>query len=155
MKPKGGRPKHRTVRDVALSLSAPSDWPDYPPPVYKYTGEGGGGAAYRPSAASAVRSSIPAAAVRIQEMEVAAGRARRSLSEIEKELVDRTHAQTANDTTTTDFRRLDSVIKPRIARVRVDGELRESGSSMSDFLFEDFYDGSQQPGELRGLKWSR
>jgi hypothetical protein len=42
---------------------------------------------------------------------------------------------------------LDSVIKPR--------EHLASGSSLSDFLMEDFYDGTKQPGELRGLKWIR
>jgi len=157
-----GRPKHRTVLDVALSLSAPAEW-EASPPVYRDTGDGGVAVAYRPSAASAKRSSIPAAAIRLQEIEEKAGHARRSLSEIEAELVEKTHAQTANDTTLTGYRHkkgvppteddenaswdesgLDTIFKPR-----------GSGSSMSDFLMEDFYDGSKQPGELRGLKWIR
>lgn len=148
-RPGSGRPKQRTVLDVALSLSAPSAW-EASLPVYKDTGNAPVSARYRPSKASAVRSSIPAAAVRRQEIEVNAGRPRRSLSEIEMELVERTHAQTANDTTTTGFAveikeafragALDSVFIPR-------GE-----SSLSDFLFEDFPDGSRQPAELRGLK---
>ena len=148
-RPGSGRPKQRTVLDVALSLSAPAVW-EASLPVSKDTGNAPVSARYRPSKASAVRSSIPAAAVRRQEIEVNAGRPRRSLSEIEMELVERTHAQTANDTTITGFTAeikdafqsgaLDSIFIPR-------GE-----SSMSDFLYEDFYGGGKEPGELRGLR---
>jgi hypothetical protein len=175
-RPGAGRPKEKSWQQVAVDLSAPADWPDYAPPVSSLgAGEPApkGAAAYRPSKASAVRSGIPAAAYRIQQLEVKAGRPRRSISEIEKELVDKAHADTANKTTSSAFRSksiqaflaaesdairsgaIDGFSHPSVARVRVDGELRESGCSMSDFVFERFFDGTMQPTEIRGLRWTR
>ena len=171
-----GRPKEKSWQQVAVDLSAPTDWPDYAPPVSSIGADEPvpkGAAAYRPGKASAVRSGIPAAAYRIQQLEIKAGRARRSLSEIEKELVDKSHAQTANKTTSSPFRSksvqaflasesdamrsgaIDGFTHPSIARVRVDGELREIGCSLADFVFERFWDGTMQPVEIRGLKWTR
>jgi len=175
-RPGAGRPKEKSWQQVAVDLSAPTEWPDYAPPVSSLGQDEPvprGAAAYRPSKASAIRSGIPAAAYRIQYLEVKAGRARRSLSEIEKELVDKSHAQTANKTTSSSFRStaiqdflasesdamrsgaVDGFTHPSTSRVRVDGELREPGCSMSDFVYELFWDGTMQPTEIRGLKWTR
>jgi hypothetical protein len=162
-RPGAGRPKQRTVLEVALSLSAPAAWeaseprtviPDTTPVSVRY----------KPSAASAARSSIPAAAIRRQEIDTNAGRARRSLSELEHELVERLHASTSNDTTVHGFRAGDEKLfdrnDPSIDAIvtkdhvkQVSG--REPGCSMGDFLYERGYDGTMWPTEIRGLKWIR
>lgn len=161
-RPGSGRPKQRTVLEVALSLSAPAEWAASVPDCRRQNGAGDTPASirYRPSKASVIRSSIPAAAVRRQEIDVNAGRGRRSLSDIEAELVERTHAATANDTTTSGFRHphvddgFDSGYLHSVFTPQLKGR-NESGSSMNDFLFDEFPDGSKQPAELRGLKWIR
>lgn len=150
-----GRPKQRTVLEVALSLSAPAEW-EATPPVYRESEESQVSARYRPSAASATRSSIPAAAVRRQEIEVNAGRARRSISEIEWELVER-HDASSNGPKAAVFEQLSEEVQEGFAEGYLDSVLVpstyiNSGSSMSDFLTERFYDGTMQPTELRGIR---
>jgi hypothetical protein len=94
--------------------------------------------------------------VRRQEIEVNAGKGRRSLSEIEAELVEQIHAGTANDTTTVGFEGLSLEIQDAFMSGHMHSVFKpRGGSSMSDFLTEDFYDGTKQPGELRGIKWVR
>lgn len=150
-----GRPKHRTVLEVALSLSAPADWTASEPESRDSGSDIPVSAKYRPSKASAIRSSIPAAAIRRQEIEVSSGRGRRSIMEIEAELVETTHASAGDPDTGQrwgDEDGFEAGFLHSVFTPQVKGH-SEPGSSMNDFLYEDFYDGTRQPTELRGLKW--